>query len=693
MRARIIVINLIFLLIFPLTANATKNAQVVWNPERVEETIGLGESIEWSVGFVSNVNLKKQHLHVSPKLQPFVSLDKTNFYRIRSGEMYFVNLRINIPHGTKTGPYNGAIFLGKWKRHGGKRHKGKCKNKYHTALKIKLDIVDASTIIGSEGGMVKVTDISSPLHGVEVIIPEGAYDTRTKVSVSEGNLDISSTDGKIRFVKVGKPILIEAENNLNKSAIIRIPYVDEDDDGIEDMSGIPEDQIKVYYQLESNGPIFMAEKKIDYDLNQIEIITDHFSEWISGDQKWQSNSNILLWRKNFPTNHIYGNADFAADIWDIVTDYVSELGKQVPNIQIDWADNEDDADIIFDSENLCNVEHGLRYCKRTRGITDWDEDKMQMRITFNTSAQEDGFPRVWVANDYDTWPPEDIPENHEQAFRAVAAHEIGHALGLVHDGQRFFPSFHGPTMNGDWLPLPINIHEPQIDIYFYQLHPRDIYQLREKYEIPFEDLDSDFAPDDVDNCAPDDIDDCAPDDIDNCEGFSNTRQHDSNRDGIGDLCQEDSGIIGDTVDLFHYNNPQMDNNLWNRTTNPALWEQSVVSISDVEFDNEDSAPDKQIDLDENNITLTYTYPRRVSDYAYGFYLRSLDYGSPITNVEIIRNDFPSNNILNIDFTDDSIRWEIYDEESYINYGEKLIHVSGGTYNLVLSVQIATSPAN
>jgi len=72
---------------------------------------------------------------------------------------------------------------------------------------------------------------------------------------------------------------------------------------------------------------------------------------------------------------------------------------------------------------------------------------------------------------------------------------------------------------------------------------------------------------------------------------------------------------------------------------------------------------------------------QITDYGYGFALRSLDYGFPITDVQILVEDIP---IVNWGFTEDSLFWEFSNP----------IHAFGETYHIVFQVtNIQTPTAN
>ena len=61
------------------------------------------------------------------------------------------------------------------------------------AADIDLDIDDciATSVIGPEGGMVKVTDIRSPIFGTCLLVPPGALDRSVQISIMAGDHDCS----------------------------------------------------------------------------------------------------------------------------------------------------------------------------------------------------------------------------------------------------------------------------------------------------------------------------------------------------------------------------------------------------------------------------------------------------------------------------------------------------------------------
>jgi len=132
MKSKIFIICLLGLLIFPLNVFA-KTYPVIWNPEKVEEIIGLGGTKDLTVTFESSISLENVNLWIVPELQPFVSIEPTRFETIEATRPYQIRVHLSVPYDTQTGFYDGTIHL----KVGSKT--------YPQTLKIKLNAVDLMT--------------------------------------------------------------------------------------------------------------------------------------------------------------------------------------------------------------------------------------------------------------------------------------------------------------------------------------------------------------------------------------------------------------------------------------------------------------------------------------------------------------------------------------------------------------------
>ena len=100
----------------------------------------------------------------------------------------------------------------------------------------------------------------------------------------------------------------------------------------------------------------------------------------------------------------YDNSDFINDVEDVKNDYARELIKPVPDIHFSWAATEDEADIVFRSEDFCTnfMKHGALKsvisgeCKQVLGDSYWFNNKKW--VNFNTANDLNNIPRFWVAN-------------------------------------------------------------------------------------------------------------------------------------------------------------------------------------------------------------------------------------------------------------------------------------------------------
>ncbi len=120
--------------------------------------------------------------------------------------------------------------------------------------------------IGSAGGVVKVTESSSPLNGVSVKIPDGALDKNVKIEVEEGTNPYQ--DGRV-FVNF-KP------NGLKFTEPVQITLPFD--------SKIHKDSVAVYYwDEENNQTIEIWNEKVTS--NSITASTTHFSNY-SADKKY-----------------------------------------------------------------------------------------------------------------------------------------------------------------------------------------------------------------------------------------------------------------------------------------------------------------------------------------------------------------------------------------------------------------------
>jgi hypothetical protein len=171
MKKKIFLFSFLIPLIFPLNI-CTEKYLIVWDPNNVELTLGLGDTKDLSVTFGSVTELKNVNLWIVPELRPYVSVAPSHFEIIKANTPYNISLHFSVPLNTETRHYGGTIHL----KVGSKT--------YPQTFKINLNIVDVAKVVGPEGG------ILSTANGlVTVEIPAGAIleDSLLTISPTEEN--------------------------------------------------------------------------------------------------------------------------------------------------------------------------------------------------------------------------------------------------------------------------------------------------------------------------------------------------------------------------------------------------------------------------------------------------------------------------------------------------------------------------
>lgn len=141
------------------------------------------------------------------------------------------------------------------------------------------NLPDASEIIGTDGGVVAVTHINSPLYGASAFFPAGSLGGKSLVSISKTALPAILPDG---MKESGKPIDFNSTTvNFIKPIMLTLPYNDYNNDGIIDNTGISELTAGAWYFNETLRQ--WEERKVvsrDVIANLITIETNHFSTYI-----------------------------------------------------------------------------------------------------------------------------------------------------------------------------------------------------------------------------------------------------------------------------------------------------------------------------------------------------------------------------------------------------------------------------
>ena len=95
---------------------------------------------------------------------------------------------------------------------------------------------EASAIIGPAGGIVEVTNASSPLYGVKVVVPAGALDNDTTITITQSVIEPAIPD---TAAKVSKIVSLNPDGIIfNTPVSVTIPY---NDTGVAD-----ENKLQIY---------------------------------------------------------------------------------------------------------------------------------------------------------------------------------------------------------------------------------------------------------------------------------------------------------------------------------------------------------------------------------------------------------------------------------------------------------------
>ncbi|MGQ9570264.1 MAG: choice-of-anchor D domain-containing protein [Thermodesulfovibrionales bacterium] len=118
----------------PFQPSGWSKYPITWVPDKIEQTIEVGQTIETTVSFVSRTSLKNAYLWVVPELQPFVSIEPSHFDTIEPNIPYQANIRFSASQNAQPGTYDGTIHL----RVG--------KKTYPQTLKVKVNVVSTRNI-------------------------------------------------------------------------------------------------------------------------------------------------------------------------------------------------------------------------------------------------------------------------------------------------------------------------------------------------------------------------------------------------------------------------------------------------------------------------------------------------------------------------------------------------------------------
>lgn len=328
----------------------------------------------------------------------------------------------------------------------------------NTALRNGWRLGDA--VVGPEGATIQVVDPTSPIAGTVLQVPPGAFTSDQAIFLLHTSI-VLPTPG---FASLTGPIVDLQPSGLilDLPALLKLPYADEDQDGLLDGTGVSEDFLQVRRFDEVNTTLDLAPTDIDIENNFAVATIEHFSfyRWVNG---------------RFPAGSVitYHFDDLPPMRDGPLTD--EEVKEAVRRAMRTW-------EAILQSV-------GIRFEERSPlTFTDleifWGSLKFESRVTsssLDSFAAETSWDLLFIPNFQQeiklnerlTWTTN--PGISPQTFNieAVALHELGHVLGLS-DVCVTFGCLQPPVMGANRNPG----QSPEL-----MLDPSDIAAIRKLYGI------------------------------------------------------------------------------------------------------------------------------------------------------------------------------------------------------------------
>ena len=200
--------------------------------------------------------------------------------------------------------------------------------------------------IGSEGGILSVSDTESPLYGVTIEIPAGAN------ASGESTIYVSDVDKNAlpAFPDTWKEFGVTVEagpegKSFAKPVKMTIPFEDSNHDGIVDGTDIDATSLTLLSSNSQFATAEAAEVSIDEANNQIIISTYHFSWYLPLVRKWLSSSVIKYIILNTPLLTDDTADDVKNAIRSAFSEWENELSKSPVNITFEETSSYNEADI------------------------------------------------------------------------------------------------------------------------------------------------------------------------------------------------------------------------------------------------------------------------------------------------------------------------------------------------------------
>jgi hypothetical protein len=216
--------------------------------------------------------------------------------------------------------------------------------RFSYVLKLLGRVPDASNRIGSQGGVIQVTDTNNSLYGTKVDIPPGAMGEQKTITISSVEQPSPLPGG---LVAAGECIEFGPEGtNFFSPILVALPYNDKNNDGIIDGTTISESEVAVEYFNKATNEWEAAEVTgQDTDLNVVYIELNHFPTLITNIDDLRLRSTYDSSKKFFLKGKITGyNGD---QVFVDLTFYNSTGTWVLLTPNFDQADYVDFTDVIL----------------------------------------------------------------------------------------------------------------------------------------------------------------------------------------------------------------------------------------------------------------------------------------------------------------------------------------------------------
>lgn len=138
------------------------------------------------------------------------------------------------------------------------------------------NIYEAQSTIGPSGGVLGVTDVESPLHGVSITIPPGAFSGEKEITIE---LPESHEDLPLNYLAAASPVDFGPDGAVFDHPVeIVLPYRDTDNDGIIDGTDLSETGVEVFfYDASEKAWAALPRSGLDTLKNRVTVAASHFT--------------------------------------------------------------------------------------------------------------------------------------------------------------------------------------------------------------------------------------------------------------------------------------------------------------------------------------------------------------------------------------------------------------------------------